>query len=107
MRRRKGWKRRGKKKDNDRVHVMKKAKARYGIPMNRLQRQDAIQQIKTNRSTFVRRSTRTRVLHIVTIEGEDMLVVYDSKHHRLITALPKRALEREKRYSNVTGTEGT
>lgn len=41
--------------------------------------------------------SNARTKHIVTIDGVEMLVVYDKERSVPITALPKRALEHYKR----------
>jgi len=51
-----------------------------------------VSQIKNGRSEFVDRTSRKRSIHIVSLEGMRMMVVYDNKYHRIVTVLPKKAL---------------
>jgi len=81
-------KRRTTKGQRSRVHSKRRALYRYGVVLNHEKYAAAIEDIRTNKNKGMKKSLN-RSLHIITVDGVEMLVVYDKRRKELITVLPE------------------
>lgn len=71
-----------------RRHASRRAHERYGIELCRSTRDEILAAIRAGRSRFVSRSTPVRAVHDVTLAGGARVrVVYDRRHHEIVTFL--------------------
>lgn len=79
---------------NLRQHAKSRAQERYGIALTKDVRRLIIRKIQDGTSIYSRRLTRSRVVHVVEIEGMGWLpVIYCSSVKDIVTVLPKDAVE--------------
>lgn len=84
---------RGKKSVNQRVHAKRRASERYGLIINKEMLKECIAMIQNNKAKFLCKTSRTRSLFELTIQGKCVKVVYDKIRKNIATFLPEKIRE--------------
>ena len=74
-----------------RSHAKRRFYERFGILLNRKDRQNLINQIQGNRAKFVEKESNRVSLWDVMVKGKIIRVVYDKDRKNIVTALPQEA----------------
>ena len=72
-----------------RLHAKRRADERYGLTLNRAALEAMAREIRAGRSTPLGRQTHRTSLHLVTVDGETVRVVYDRNRKTIVTCLPR------------------
>lgn len=73
---------------NQRIHAKNRIYERYGITLNQQTYHSLVKQIQANKAVFVGRETPSRTKWIISYEGQQIPVIYDSNKHTIVTFLP-------------------
>ena len=89
-------------------HSIERAKERYGLCLEERDIAKIARKIRQNDSICLEQKSRTRSLHLVEYQGENMVVVYDKRRKTIATILGRNSREYRKyikdRYvQNVSG----
>ena len=96
------------KTKGQRIHAKKRASERYGLKINREIIKQCIQMIQNGEAKFLCKSSNTRTLFELTLEGKRVKVVYDKVRKNIATFLPEKIKEvpneDERSYPTATGS---
>lgn len=93
------------KKDAERIHTRRRAEERLGRPIGKHQYQVLNQKLQEKDSAQVRflwRTSNTRAVYAVKMDGEWLPVAYNKRTKQAITILPLNVLDR---YLHILGDE--
>ncbi len=76
------------KKLNQRVHAKRRATQRYGIKFNRESYNQIIDLIQSGKATTISRRSNRISEKVVTYNGQEIHLIYDSLRHTIVTFLP-------------------
>ena len=79
-----------------RRHAKKRAKERLGISLTTKLEKQIVQAIRSNKFTFVHRTSRTRIVADVDLAGRIIRVVYSKSTKQIVTVLPRKGVQYEK-----------
>ena len=71
-------------------HARWRAGERLGLTLGQTEARQIIAAIRSGRSTCIRATSRSRSVHVVTLDGVDWTVVYSKALKKIITVLPPK-----------------
>lgn len=84
------------KKKAQTAHAKRRAQERHGLKLNKFALREIVRQIQQNKAKFIESQSHRVKKFLVTVEGREMLAVYDNKSHTVVTFLPENARELQK-----------
>lgn len=84
------------KRGAQKQHAKRRARERYGLLINKIDIENMINDIQSNKGEFVFRSSNRATIWKLVCKGKEVLVVYDKLRSQIVTFLPFRALEKYK-----------
>lgn len=78
------------KTKQERLHAKKRAMQRFGIQFGKKHEHDIINQIRTNKATFIRRESLRVTVWRVLLNQIPAIAIYDSYRHVIVSLWPEK-----------------
>lgn len=86
-----------KKRDYQKIHAMRRAIERYGLPIGEHGLAEIVAKIRRGESEFVMNRTHRLSIHKVVYNGVDVIVMYDRNEHAVCTFLLEEHIDQYKK----------